>query len=79
MGLETGKEIILFLHYPPLNADAVCEEIMSVIQKYDIKNVYYGHVHSAGAKKAFEGEYEGINFKCISCDIVNFKPVLIKS
>lgn len=78
-GIESGKELVLFLHYPPLNKEAVCDEIMDIIKKYNIKNVFYGHVHSAGALKAFEGEYEGINFKCISCDIMNFEPLLIKS
>ena len=77
--IETGKEPVLFLHYPPLNKEAVCEDIMSVIKKYDVKNIYYGHVHSAGALKAFEGEYEGMNFKCISCDLMDFKPLLIKT
>lgn len=77
--LDTGKEPILFLHYPPLSKTDVCTEIMDVIKKYDIKKVYYGHIHLAGKFKAFEGEYDGINFKCISCDLLNFKPVLIKS
>lgn len=76
---QTGKEIILFLHYPPINKEAVCDEIMNVIKKYNVKNIFYGHIHSAGALKAFDGEYEGMNFKCISCDIMNFEPLLIKS
>lgn len=77
--LETKKEPVLFLHYPPISKDAVCEEIMDVILKYNIKNVYYGHIHKAGAYKAFNGEYKGVNFKCISCDLMNFEPLLIKS
>lgn len=76
--IDTGKEPILFLHYPPLNKQAVCNEIMDVIKKYNIREVYYGHVHSAGACNAFNGEYDGINFKCISCDILNFEPILVK-
>ena len=75
---ETGKEVILFLHYPPLTTDSVCDEIMSVIKKHDIKKVYYGHIHRGAAFKAFNGEYDGIEFKCISCDMIDFKPLLIK-
>lgn len=76
---QIGKEIILFLHYPPIQKQAVCNEIMDVIKKFEVKKVYYGHIHSAGAVNAYEGEYDGIEFKCISCDILNFKPLLIKS
>ena len=75
--LATGKEPILFLHYPPLQKQAVCDEIMDVIRKYNIRKVFYGHVHSAGAVNAFNGEYDGIDFKCISCDLLNFEPVLV--
>ena len=76
--LETGKEPILFLHYPPITKEAVCDDIMNVIKQYAIKKVYYGHIHLQGSQKAFEGEYEGIQFKCISCDLMNFEPLLIK-
>ncbi len=76
--IETGKEPILFLHYPPITKEAVCDDIMNVIKQYGIKKVYYGHIHLQGSQKAFEGEYEGIMFKCISCDLMNFEPLLIK-
>ncbi|MGN0173651.1 MAG: metallophosphoesterase [Acutalibacteraceae bacterium] len=76
---QTGKEPVLFLHYPPVSKTDVCDEIMQVILKHNIKNVYYGHIHKGGAYKAFNGEYEGVNFRCISCDIMNFEPLLIKS
>jgi len=76
--LQTGKEPILFLHYPPITKEAVCDDIMNVIKQYNIKKVYYGHIHSQGARSIFEGEYEGIEFKCISCDLMDFEPLLIK-
>ena len=75
---KTGKTPILFLHYPTIRKNAVCEEIMEVIFKHNIKYVYYGHIHKAGAFKAFNGEYEGVNFKCISCDMLGFEPLKIK-
>ena len=37
--IDTGKEPILFLHYPPLNKQAVCNEIMDVIKKYNIRPI----------------------------------------
>lgn len=74
---KMGKPPVLFLHYPPISKDAVCEEITDIIFKYNIKKVYYGHIHKAGAYKAFEGEYKGTEFKCVSCDILDFNPLKI--
>lgn len=73
---ETGLETIVFLHYPPVYADYVCEEIVSVLKKYDIKTVYHGHIHSSGKAKAIT-EYEDIKFRLVSCDCVEFTPVFI--
>ncbi len=67
---------IVFLHYPPAFAEFVCDEIIEVLKKYDIKNVYYGHIHGAG-RGSIVTEYEGIKFKLTACDGVDFTPVYI--
>lgn len=70
-------EPIVFLHYPPVYSDMVCNEILDVLKKYNIKKVYHGHIHGAGFNKSVS-EYEGISFKLVSCDCVNFTPVRVK-
>lgn len=77
-GIKTGKEPILFLHYPPLTRDAMCDDIMNVIREYNIKRVYYGHIHLGGSYSAFVGEKYGIMFDCVSCDMMNFMPKLVE-
>lgn len=77
-GAKTGKEIILFLHYPPLSKDRECSEIMDVIRSFEVKRIYYGHVHSAGRYSAFTGEYDGMRFYLTSCDTMSFLPLLIE-
>ena len=67
------------LHYPPIFSGYECKEIMNVLTEYKIKRCYYGHIHGRDvAKKSIEGDYKGIMFKMISCDQVNFTPVLVK-
>ncbi|MBQ8303523.1 MAG: metallophosphoesterase [Clostridia bacterium] len=75
--IKTGLEPLVFLHYPPVFAGQVCEEIFSVLKKYDIKKVYYGHVHGAG-KAGVVNEYDGIMLKLVSCDSIDFTPFCIK-
>ena len=75
---ETGKEPLVFLHYPPIYSQFKCEEILKTLKKYEIKRCYYGHLHGKNAiSKAFIGNYEGIEFDLISADYLNFTPKLI--
>lgn len=68
---------ILFLHYPPITTNSSCDEILDTLKEYGIKKCFYGHLHGMATKYAFEGEYDGINFKLISADRLSFVPKLI--
>lgn len=73
-----NREIIVFLHYPPVFSGYECNEILNVLKKYDIKKCYYGHIHGKNiGNKAITGVYKGINFHMISCDQIGFKPILV--
>ncbi len=75
------KEIIVFLHYPPITNNNIINNEMSefikIMKKYEVKRCYYGHLHSTSIKEAVEGEYYGINFKLISADGLDFKLLKI--
>lgn len=76
LGTKNGQIPILFLHYPPVYGDFVCEEIFSVIKRFGVKDVYYGHIHGTGLYNTVK-EYDGVNFHLISCDCVDFTPVFV--
>lgn len=72
------NEKVVFLHYPPVYNFQESEEIINLLIERNIKKCYYGHIHGSGAKKGIiEGKYKGIDFKLVSCDYINFKPLLI--
>ena len=75
--LAAGKKPIVFLHYPPMFASAYNYEILDVLYKYRIERCYYGHIHGSGAKKAITGERDGILFRMISSDYLEFQPELV--
>lgn len=76
-GLSMEKEPLVFLHYPPIYGDYVCDEIMDVLKRYNIKKCWYGHLHGAARNKAVTGNVDGIEMKLISADHVGFFPQLI--
>lgn len=77
-----NKDVIplVFLHYPPVYGDVECEEIMSVLLQYGIKECYYGHLHGRHThKNAVVSEYKGVNMHLISCDYTGFMPILVRN
>ena len=73
----TGLEPVAFLHYPPLFGDAVCEEILQTLADEGIRRCYYGHIHGAGIRKAFNGQTRGVSLRLISGDALSFMPQFI--
>ena len=77
----TNKEIIIFMHYPPIvNTNLVKNqelEFIRIMKKYNVKRCYYGHLHAQSINDAIEGNYFGINFKLVSSDSLNFKLLKI--
>ncbi len=76
-GVKTGKEIIVFLHYPPIYGSSECYEILDVLHEFGIKTCYYGHLHGASRRYAIGGERDGIYYELISSDHLGFMPQLL--
>ncbi len=74
---NTGKQPLVFLHYPPYFNGQVSGEIFDVLVKHGIKEVWHGHIHGGG-KSFSESEYGGIKLNLISADCIDFCPVLVK-
>lgn len=73
---KSGKTPVVFLHYPPVYSEWVCEEIFSVIKKHGIKTVWHGHIHGSGFNNV-KKEFDGVNLRLLSADCVDFCPVPI--
>lgn len=68
----TEKEKLVFMHYPPIYADAVCMPMIELMQQYGVKQCFYGHLHGISVKNAVIGEHFGINFSIVSADSLDF-------
>lgn len=76
-GKKTGKEPLVFLHYPPIYGSNECYEILDVLKEYQVRKCYYGHLHGNSCNYAINGERNGIFFQLVSCDYVQFTPVKV--
>lgn len=71
---KTGLPLVAFLHYPPVFGDSVCEEMLQALKDEGITRCYYGHIHGASIRKAFNGTLRGIELKLVSGDALSFVP-----
>ena len=75
------KEIIVFMHYPPINrnVNGIAEQtdFVKTLEKYNIHRCYYGHLHGTSHKDAIEGNVQGIEYKLISADYLKFDLIEI--
>lgn len=65
---------MVFLHYPPKYKGYECAEIIELLNKYDVKQCYYGHLHGPSHGLAMEGMWGGIEYRLVSADYLDFKP-----
>lgn len=75
------KEIIAFMHYPPITKSKMFanqeSEFVEIMKKYHIKKCYYGHLHGISIQDAVEGDVEGIRFQLVSADGLDFDLIKI--
>lgn len=67
----------VFLHYPPRYKGYECREILELLEKYEVRNCFYGHLHGGSHGLAQEGLWDGVTFKLLSADRLNFRPYCV--
>ena len=68
---------LVFLHYPPKYKGYECKEILQILEKYDVRRCFYGHLHGPSHALAMEGIWDGVDFKLVAADKLDFKPYKI--
>lgn len=75
-GSKKEKEIIAMLHYPPFDKNLqLYEDIETLLIKYGVKTCIYGHLHADGHKRCLNETINGISYKLVSADFLDFNPV----
>jgi len=81
LALESAKKaqlpILAMMHFPPLLAEHRDSEFTALLEKYGVKLCVYGHLHGAGIQNGFSGTRNGIQYRLVSCDSIDFSPVCV--
>ena len=68
------KQKLVFLHYPPKYKGYECREILELLEKYEVRRCFYGHLHGGSHKLAMEGLWDGVEYRLLAADYLNFRP-----
>ena len=71
------KQKLVFLHYPPRYKGYECTEILALLEKYEVRRCFYGHLHGGSHKLAMEGLWDNVDFKLCAADYIGFKPYIV--
>lgn len=74
--LKSAGELpkMVFLHYPPRYKGYECQEILHLLKTYEVRRCFYGHLHGPSHKLAMEGLWDGVEFRLVAADFLNFRP-----
>ena len=68
------REKLVFLHYPPKYKGYECPEILELLRAYGVRRCFYGHLHGGSHGLAMEGLWDGVEYRLVSADKLNFHP-----
>ena len=76
-GKKTGLPLVVMLHYPPCNEKNEKSLFIDLMESYGVEQCLYGHLHEVNPEKELLKEKWGIRFSLLSCDYIDFKPILL--
>ena len=71
------REKLVFLHYPPRYKGYECPEILALLERYGVRRCFYGHLHGGSRSLAREGLWNNVDFRLLSADQLDFRPMQI--
>lgn len=72
-GEHENKEILVFLHFPPLWGDFISVPMLDILASYGVRRCYFGHIHGSYHVPPRQ-EYGDLSLFLISSDYLNFVP-----
>ena len=71
------QEKLVFLHYPPRYKGYECPEILALLERHGVRRCFYGHLHGGSRSLAREGLWSNIDYRLLSADQLDFRPMQI--
>lgn len=74
--LQADRTLVM-LHFPPFNAQREPGEYVDIMREFGVSFCLYGHLHGRGRYAAIQGERDGIAYRLVAADNLQFQPIRI--
>jgi predicted phosphohydrolase len=74
---DPGLPVLVALHYPPFYPSYGDSPYRKMLVEYDVASCVYGHLHGDAAGAGPSGGYDGVRYRLVAADAVDFRPILI--
>ena len=76
---QGAREMIGVLHFPPTNDKQQTSGFTELMEEFGVKTVVYGHLHGKEKyKRGLKGVLNGVEYKLVSLDYLDAKPLRIR-
>lgn len=69
--------LLAMLHYPPFEVEAGTSPVVELLEEFGVRHCVYGHLHAMQPGTYPDGEHRGIEYRCVSVDLIDFTPRLV--
>lgn len=74
-GRQSYSDIIAALHFPPFNRFGQSSAFTDLLEQYNVKICVFGHIHDSSRDNIFQGVRNGIDYRFVAADGINFTPL----
>ena len=71
---DGAKRIVVMFHYPPFSDKKEPSGFVDIIREYPVEKAIYGHLHGSSFRYAVCGEIDGVDYRLVSSDYMDFVP-----
>lgn len=69
--------LLVAMHFPPVNSKHEPSAFTALLEEYGVRLCAYGHLHGEAQQNALEGRRNGVCYRLVAADAVNFTPRLL--
>jgi len=71
--VRNGRPLIALCHFPPCSNRGEDTPVTRLLERYEVNQVVYGHLHGTACGTGFQGEKNGVRYHLTSCDCLGFQ------
>lgn len=71
--MAQGRPIIAMMHFPPMYNLERDTAFTALMERFEVHTVVYGHLHGDAIRVGFNGVWNGVAYRLVSCDALGFR------